>query len=110
MSLQVGALRPARATVVRRGRGVPTGGVHVGLPSESDRGADTISALPAAAGRGPIVAGRTDENGQWTIAHIDPSGDTLRVVGQKIFARRCGSNGYQSRGAGGIAHPGGRSE
>jgi len=82
VALQVGALRPAHATVVLKDSGEPLAGVYVGLPHSSDGGADAISALPQAAERGPVVVGRTDEKGRCEIADLDPKVTTLRVVGE----------------------------
>jgi hypothetical protein len=82
VSLQVSAtLHPARVTVTMRESGEPIAGVYVGLPHESDGGADAISALPQDAERGPVVVGRTDGNGQCVIADLDPKITELRVVG-----------------------------
>lgn len=87
VSLQVSAARPARAIVTHRDTGKPLAGVYVGLPHESDGGADAISALPQDAERGPVVVGRTDEKGESSIPHLDAKVTTLRVVGEmKIHA------------------------
>src|SRR6185503_5815608 len=80
--LQVAPMRPARATVVLKTDGSPLAGVYVGLPHESDGGADSISALPQDAERGPVVVGRTDEKGQCLIPHLAADVDALRVVGE----------------------------
>lgn len=80
--LRLGPARPVRATVVLRGTDTPVPGVYVGLPHESDGGPDTISALPAAAERGPIVVGRTGDDGTCVVPHLDASVKTLRVVGE----------------------------
>jgi hypothetical protein len=82
VSLQLAAMRPARATVVLKTSAEPLAGVFVGLPHASDGGADAISALPQDAERGPVVVGRTDEKGQCVIADLDPKVTTLRVVGE----------------------------
>jgi hypothetical protein len=82
VTLQLGAMRPVRATVTMRGSGEPVPGVYVGLPHASDGGADAISALPADAERGPVVVGRTDERGECSIPHLPADVTTLRVVGE----------------------------
>lgn len=88
VTLQLAMPQPARATVTLRAGGAPLAGVYVGLPHESDGGADSISALPQDAERGPVVVGRTDEKGECTIAHLPAGVDTLRVVGeQKLHAQ-----------------------
>ncbi|MCE9636215.1 MAG: carboxypeptidase-like regulatory domain-containing protein [Planctomycetes bacterium] len=82
VKLQLAAPQPARATVVSKADGTPLAGVYVGLPHQSDGGDDSISALPQDAERGPVVVGRTDENGQCVIAHLPADVETLRVVGE----------------------------
>jgi hypothetical protein len=75
-------MRPARATVVMRGTATPLAGVLVGLPHESDGGPDTISALSQDAERGPVVVGRTGDDGTCVIPHLASNVATLRVVGE----------------------------
>jgi hypothetical protein len=82
ISLQLTAMRPARAFVTAKADGSPLAGVYVGLPHESDGGPDAISALPPDAERGPIVVGRTDEKGECAIPHLAEGVQTLRVVGE----------------------------
>ncbi len=82
VNLQLAPMRPAVATVTQKADGAPIAGVYVGLPHAGDGGAESISALAPDAERGPIVVGRTDENGRCVIAHLAADVDSLRVVGE----------------------------
>ncbi len=83
VKLQVAQVSPARAKVVMKGSGETVADCYVGLPHESLGGPDSISALPAAAQRGPIVVGRTGADGRCAIPHLDDSVDALWVIGER---------------------------
>ncbi len=75
--------KPVRAIAVVKESGYTLNDVFVGALHKSSGGVDTISAVPQADQRGPIVLGRTDQNGQCVIPALPLDSKMLCVVGEQ---------------------------